>query len=196
MRVAYVCVFALLAALVGGGLWLNRDPGADLVIPEGVRHIEADPAVLAAHTVEVPAAGGCPAASFRSPRQPDVPGSPEDGSLGIDLGGGAFLLTACIGPLEDGQTLEELVTAEIPGGFAEGFEDVGLRAPAQAVERVTSAHGTGYALTSTVGRSLLTDHYVLVDGVVHAVGHLRPIDDPTAGWPVVATALASWEWHR
>lgn len=195
-RIAFAVVGVALAGVVGVIVWLTLrgdQPEAAPIPPAGeARVVVADPSIELRYLVEVPqGAGGCPAATFRSQAEPEMP--PVDGSTAVRLPGEGAFMVACIGDVDDVGTPEELV-ADLWAGDADGTAD-GASWERVSVERVSSAHGDALALTSRIGGKVLTDHYVVRDGWVHAVGYLRRDGSGDADRALFDAMLASWEWQ-
>lgn len=194
-RIALAIVGAALVVVVGVVVWMARTDqpaGAPIPEPAEARSVVADPSIDLPNLVEVPGnADGCPAAAFSSPEGPT---SVSDGYAAVMLprGDDAALMTACIGAVDDVGSVDEFVpklwAGDGPGGDAAGGE-------ALSIERVISPFGAALAVTSRIGTSLLTDHYVERDGWVYAVGYLRAEADGDVDRPVVDAVLASWEWR-
>jgi hypothetical protein len=110
----------------------------------------------------------------------------EDGrsEAAIPLGSEAHLIVVCTGRFAEFGFGLDVEPEELE---ASGVERLG-------VVDVRSAHGEGPAITSRIGRMLLTDYFVERDGWVHVVGYLRPEEVGDTYLPVVETMLASWSW--
>src|SRR5665647_3043680 len=138
-------------AMVGVGFWLSRpEPREIEVLADG--------------------ADGCPGYSFASPASSGTEmisgadGSRSEATITI-AAEEAFALSVCLGRVSELGTPDEA----IEGALGEGDrEQVG------PLVDVSSAYGDATALTTRIGRMLLTDFYVEQDGWLHAVGYLRP----------------------
>jgi hypothetical protein len=185
-----VVLLVAAASVVGMAVWVARpDSAAGAWEPTGpVREITADPGVVLDQVLAVPAdPGGCPGFTVPAPaasRYPPSRGEDGGSEAAIPLGSEAHVMVVCMGR-----------SAEVgfpPDADPEEFEASGLEL--LRIEAVRSAHGEGPAITSRIGRMLLTDYYVERDGWVHAVGYLRPEEVGDTYLPVVETMLASWSW--
>lgn len=137
------------------------------------------------YTVVVPAQDGCAAHSVASP----APGrGPASGPF-VPLGEDAHVVLACLGPVGQVGTAEEVATAmaetgEGPAGDVAG--PVGTRSPYGEALRVDRTFATSEVrLTEWV-----TEHA----GYVYSVGYLRPAAaaDRTS---TVEAMLAAWRWE-
>lgn len=172
-------------AMVGVGFWLSRPE------PRETEVLTLDPAISLDHPIEVPADGadGCPGYSFASPAPATMQLiSGVDGSrseAAITIGTEAFALSVCLGRVSELGTPDEAIEAALGEGDR---EQVG------PLVHVSSAYGDATALTTRIGRMLLTDFYVEQDGWLHAVGYLRPEEVCDTYLPTVEAVLASWAW--
>lgn len=207
-NVAIAVVLVAIAGVVGGGVWLLRERRADsaaasLPVADTVRTVEVDPADVAGLpvAVEVPAGEGeCPPHAFRAPGEPLAA---VDGGRTFLLGDdGSAILTVCLGSVAELGTPEELVADIWAGTFpvedavaAEMMAELESATERLYVERVASPYGEAIALTTRIGPSLVTDHYVERDGWVHAVGYLRRDGSGDPDRALVDAVLASWQWR-
>jgi len=173
-------------AMVGVGFWLSRPE------PRETKVLTLDPAISLDDLIEVPADGadGCPGYSFASPASSGTEMiSGADGSRSEAIitiaAEEAFALSVCLGPVSELGTPDEAIEAALSEGDR---EQVG------PLVDVSSAYGDATALTTRVGRMLLTDFYVEQDGWLHAVGYLRPEEVGDTYLPTVEAVLASWAW--
>lgn len=204
-RIALAVVGVALAGVVGTFVWLtvggDAPEMAQIPPASGARVVVADPSIELPYVIEVPTgAEGCPGGTFRSPAEPLR--APQDGYVAVMLPprGDVALVVACIGTVEENGTVEELVTDILSGergdeAVASGLYERDALPTPLTVERLRSPHGDDVVLTSRVGPSLLTDHYVERDGWVHAIGYLRPEGSGDVDRAVVDAILASWEWR-
>lgn len=198
-RLTLPVVLVALVLVVCAIVWVTmrqEQAAAAAPIPgrDQARVVVADPSIELPYLVEVPGtADGCPAASFRSPAEPNVV---SDGfaSLMLPRSDAAAVLVTCMGEVDERGTPEEFVEGFWSG---EAFDDDADAAAWErlSIERVASPFGDALALTSRIGGRLLTDHYVERDGWVYAVGYLRDESEGEADRAVVDAILASWEWR-
>lgn len=197
-RAVVVVLVIALASAAEIGWWSTREGPARR--PFGaVRVLTADPDVDLPYRLDIASdPGGCPGYTMRAPGPSKyAPTRSVDGSrsdAAIDLGGGAFILSVCLGPVSTVGEPRDLVAAVLAGDHPESpVEDVVLE-QVGPIDEIVSAHGTGPALTSRVGSSLVTDFYVVHDGFVHAVGYLRPESVGDTYLSTVEAVLAGWSW--
>lgn len=200
---ARIVLAALVAALVGlgGAYWWVSRPTPEPELVGQVRVLTADPDVELPYLLEIPTdPNGCPGYTVPAPGESRYePAVGEDGGrsdAAIDLGGGSAILIVCSGPVSEVGTADEAVAFAIDGDYGDEYPslpDVDLE-QVGAVDEIRSAHGDGPALTSRIGRTLITDFYVEHDGYLHIVGYMRPEAVGDAHLPTVEAMLASWSW--